>query len=261
MEKEILIALKAALLAGREILEVYASQVAVELKEDRSPLTEADKRAHRVIVETLTPLQIPILSEEGKYIPYAERSNWELFWLVDPLDGTKEFIKRNGEFTVNIALIQKGEPIAGIVYTPVTGTLYFSLPAKGAFRISNITEYADDLNSYLDLAQPLPCEQTSSYTIVASRSHMSPETEAFVNNLKLTHGSIQTISKGSSLKLCLVAEGSAHVYPRFAPTMEWDTGAGHALLNAVGKKMVNPVTGQTLEYNKEDLLNPWFIAG
>lgn len=261
MEKYLIIALNAALAAGKEILEVYSQPVRVELKEDRSPLTEADRRAHKIIAESLSLTGLPVLSEEGQSIPYAERKDWNLFWMVDPLDGTKEFIKRNGEFTVNIALIENQQPVMGIVYAPVLQTLYFNVPGKHSYRMHPFTKPVTALETLLPSCIQLPSSVPATYTVVASRSHLSAETEAFVNELRTTYGKIEMISKGSSLKLCLVAEGSAHVYPRFAPTMEWDTAAGHAVVNGSGKKVIQPQNGKVLAYNKEDLLNPWFIAG
>jgi 3'(2'), 5'-bisphosphate nucleotidase len=261
LEKLLIVALNAALAAGHEILDVYARPVAVELKEDRSPLTEADRRAHTIIAQQLAVTELPVLSEEGRSIPYSERKNWKQFWLVDPLDGTKEFIKRNGEFTVNIALIHEQIAVMGIVFSPVLKTLYFNIPGDGSYRLNSFTEVVTDLSQLLLNCERLPVSAPKSYTVIASRSHMSPETESFVNELRKTHGTIELMSKGSSLKLCLVAEGSANVYPRFAPTMEWDTAAGHAIISGMGKQVVRPQDQQPLLYNKEDLLNPWFIAG
>lgn len=261
MKNNLLIALRAAYAAGVEILDVYSRPVAVELKEDKSPLTEADRRAHACIMKYLADTGIPVLSEEGRSIPYSERKNWEQFWMVDPLDGTKEFIKRNGEFTVNIALIQNQQPVMGIVYAPVTGELYFNIPGEGSYRLQHFTELPTDLDALIQRCEKLPFTKSNRFTVVASRSHMSPETEAYIKELRTTHGDVQLISKGSSLKLCLIAEGSANVYPRFAPTMEWDTAAGHAVIAGMGKQVVKPMDQLPLLYNKEDLLNPWFIAG
>lgn len=252
-------AIAAALKGGEEILKVYETEdFGVEMKGDNSPLTKADKAADKVIKEMLTVTQIPILSEEGKAIPYAERAAWTQFWLVDPLDGTKEFIKRNGEFTVNIALIENGVPIAGVIYVPVTKELYFADKEIGSFKVEDFTEMTEDI---MFAAKKLPLQHDDKkYTAVASRSHMSPETQEFIDSKKATHGQVETISRGSSLKLCMVAEGKADIYPRFAPTMEWDTGAGHAIAAISGASVINHQTGQPLCYNKENLLNPWFIV-
>jgi len=252
-------AINAALKGGEEILNVYDSEFSVEHKDDKSPLTEADKRAHIAITNKLSSINIPILSEEGKQMEYAERKNWEQFWMVDPLDGTKEFVKRNGEFTVNIALIEKGIPTMGIIYVPVTKTLYFA--DKKAYKVNHFTTPITDLTALIDSANRLPLQQNrSNYVVVGSRSHMSEETEAFINEQKEKHKEVDILSKGSSLKLCMVAEGQADAYPRFAPTMEWDTAAGQAIACASGAKVINWNTKKTMKYNKEDLLNSWFLV-
>jgi 3'(2'), 5'-bisphosphate nucleotidase len=240
-------AIDAAVAAGRAILEVYESNdFAIESKTDHSPLTKADSISHKVIASILDGYALPILSEEGKAIGYDTRKSWDLFWMVDPLDGTKEFIKRNGEFTVNIALIQQGYPIMGVVYVPVTNTLYYGLKNFGAFKKEGNSE-----------ARPIfVTSNTGKITIVASRSHMSAETENFIAGYK----GAQLISMGSSLKLLLVAEGIAQLYPRFAPTMEWDTAAAHAVVLAAGGEVLQMPEKVPLTYNKESLLNPWFLV-
>jgi 3'(2'), 5'-bisphosphate nucleotidase len=262
MKEELLItAIKAAVAAGVEILEVYNTDFAIEYKEDKSPLTLADKSSHAKIVTYLRPTGLPILSEEGKDIPFTERCHWAYFWMVDPLDGTKEFMKRNGEFTVNIALIHNGYPVAGVIWVPVEGTLYFAEEDLGAYKISPLTSHVSDLETLIDTAQQLPSSNDrTTFTAVASRSHMSPETEAFLHELQKEHGEIEMSSMGSSLKICLVAEGAADVYPRFAPTMEWDTAAGQAIAQAAGKQVIDHTTGQPMRYNKQSLLNNWFIV-
>lgn len=257
------LAVKAALKAGEEILEVYKTTIDVELKDDKSPLTLADKNAHRMIVSILNPYDIPVLSEEGKEIPYSDRSKWPLFWLVDPLDGTKEFIKKNGEFTVNIALIKDGNPVLGVVFIPVSGDMYYG---GLGWRSRKTLVVRNEDGSFLlpDLLEgrslPLSTTNERPYTVVCSRSHMSPETQEFVDEIKKEHPDLEFASRGSSIKLCLVAEGSADVYPRFAPTMEWDTAAGHAVAEFSGAEIKEAGTGRPLRYNKEDLLNPWFIV-
>jgi len=257
------IAINAALLAGKEILEVYnTDDFGIKLKSDDSPLTIADQKAHKVIVEHLSKTNIPILSEEGKNISYEERSKWNLYWLVDPLDGTKEFIKRNGEFTVNIALIMKDAPILGVIYVPVTKDLYFSDKDSGAFKAINIDHTFDkaDIDKTLQSSFKLPFFlENDNYTVVGSRSHMNAETETFISKLKQEHGEVDFISKGSSLKICMVAEGMANIYPRFAPTMEWDTAAGHAIALGAGCSVTQSDEETAVVYNKKDLLNPWFI--
>ncbi|MBL7923361.1 MAG: 3'(2'),5'-bisphosphate nucleotidase CysQ [Bacteroidia bacterium] len=262
------IALKAAVLAGREIKDVYAREFSVELKDDKSPLTEADKRSHEKIAQVLQASGLPLLSEEGKTIPFEERNQWDLFWLVDPLDGTKEFIKRNGEFTVNIALIKNGRSVLGVIYAPVIDTLYFGCEGCGAYKTEADIDYLSHLiqsehvtDRLIAAGHRLPIrDENRPFTVVASRSHMSEETAGFIEELRKKHGNLQMISKGSSLKLCLVAEGAADVYPRFAPTMEWDTAAGQAIANSAGFSVVNARDRSAVIYNKSELLNPWFIV-
>lgn len=249
MEKLLALAKEAALEGGKEILKVYEGAIEVESKEDNSPLTLADKNAHLAIMKYLEKSNIPVLSEEGRAIPYSERKDWKQLWIVDPLDGTKEFIKRNGEFTVNIALIENGIPIMGVIYVPVTGVLYYGAKGLGSFK------------SFEGNTIELPvANQREKYVVVGSRSHMSPETEDFVSDLKSKHSEIDIVSMGSSLKICLVAEGIADVYPRFAPTMEWDTAAGHAIAKYAGKILIDYKTNQEMLYNREELLNNWFVV-
>ena len=205
----------------------------------------------------------PILSEEGKEVDYEERKSWELLWIVDPLDGTKEFIKRNGEFTVNIALVKDGTPVMGVIYLPVKQQLYFATLEYGAFKCNNITSISaiDSLEHLVEISDKLPINDLrDSFIVVASRSHLSPETEEFIAVLSKEHDSVELISSGSSIKICLVAEGKADIYPRFAPTMEWDTAAGHAIALAAGKVITQKDGITPLSYNKKDLLNPWFIV-
>jgi 3'(2'), 5'-bisphosphate nucleotidase len=260
------VAIEASIIAGEKILEVYESDFAVEHKDDKSPLTLADQKGHDVIVSYLEKTELPILSEEGAKIPYSERKDWEYSWTVDPLDGTKEFVKRNGEFTVNIALIHNQKAIGGVIFVPVKNWLYFGLVGEGAYKlcrtapveVSKIKDLRFD--NLVKAADSLPMEQTGKFKVVGSRSHMSPETEEFIEELKKEHGEIEIVSMGSSLKICLVAEGAANVYPRFAPTMEWDTAAGQGIAIAAGKDIVDYKTGETMLYNREELLNNWFIV-
>lgn len=250
------IAVKAAIKAGNEILDVYYnSDFEVEFKSDNSPLTLADKRAHDVIVELLSSTKIPILSEEGKSISFDERKNWERFWLVDPLDGTKEFIKRNNEFTVNIALIGRNSPIAGVVYVPVTKVLYWA-DHNGSFK-AIVEEENESLN---DIEQLPIYSKRENFVIVGSKSHMNHETEEFISSIDTNGKAIEMVSKGSSLKICMVAEGNADIYPRLGPTMEWDTAAGHAIVKFAGKKVYQFENKDPLIYNKENLLNPYFVV-
>jgi 3'(2'), 5'-bisphosphate nucleotidase len=244
-----------ALRAGEEILEVYGTEFTVDVKEDTSPLTEADRRGNAVIVEALEKLypEIPIISEETKAVDYAERKNWDLFWLVDPLDGTKEFIKRKGEFTVNIALVQNGTPVAGVVYQPVGEKMFWAMAGQGSWK----TEGTGEPQA---LTGGPHYSEKSQVTVVASRSHLTDAVQDFVDSLKAEGKEVEFLSSGSSLKLCLVAEGSADVYPRLGPTMEWDTGAAHAIALEAGRKVINHETGEPLRYNKENLLNPFFMV-
>jgi len=260
MHNFINISIEAAIEAGKKILEVYQRDFVVETKIDNSPLTEADQQAHHTIKNILQQTGIPILSEEGKQMPYNERKKWDKFWLVDPLDGTKEFIKKNGEFTVNIALIKNGTPVMGVVYVPVTGVVYAASEEAGSFSF-NVNNNGKAISEMINDKIKLPLAiKPEKYTIVASRSHSSPETETFVEERKKIYGNVNLINAGSSLKLCLVAEGKAHVYPRLAPTMEWDTAAGHAIAKFAGCKVYNYESNDELKYNKENLLNPWFVV-
>jgi len=256
-------AITASLKAGREILEVYESTFEVEYKADNSPLTIADKRAHNTIVHELKETGIPVLSEEGKDIPFSQRELWSTLWIVDPLDGTKEFIKQNGEFTVNIALIERGVPVLGVIYVPVEETLYYAAKGIGSYRLDEALHASEKMDSFEDIVSAsvkLPEKKDRPYTMVGSRSHMSDETAAYFDKIRGEHPEAEIISRGSSLKICMVAEGSADVYPRFAPTMEWDTAAGHAIAKESGYEIVQTDSDNPLVYNKEDLLNPWFIV-
>jgi len=235
--------------AGKAIMKIYNQDFEVKYKKDNSPLTLADKKANDIIETGLNQLQVnlPILSEEGKDIPYKERKHWEYFWLVDPLDGTKEFVKKNGEFTVNIALIHKDTPVLGVVYAPALDICYWAKQGEGAFK----------------QGQRLPlktAEQRNTYKIVASRSHMSDDTQVFIDAIS-TNKEKELISIGSSLKICLVAEGEADVYPRLGPTMEWDTAAAHAIVNESGGNIILNRTDSTIQYNSDEhLLNPYFLV-
>lgn len=254
-------AITAALEAGKIILEIYHSkEFDVEIKGDKSPLTKADTASHNVITSFLTKTNIPVLSEEGKTIPYEERKDWSQLWIVDPIDGTKEFIKRNGEFTVNIALIENQKPLIGVIFVPTLGVLYFSCKELGSFKVQvDLKNY--NIEDILKAADKLPFQRKDkTYTVVASRSHMSRETEKYVAKMKAKHGNINLFSKGSSLKLCMVAEGRADCYPRFAPTMEWDTAAGQAICEYAGFQVIDWGTKENMLYNREELLNNWFLV-
>lgn len=261
-------AVRASVLAGYEVNKVYAEPVTVEKKEDDSPLTLADKNSHQKISEKLSATSVPILSEEGEHMDYDTRKGWNYLWIIDPLDGTKEFIKRNGEFTINIALIRGQVPILGVIYVPVPDILYFGAENYGSFKISGASAIVDSnsddalmISTMISKATKIPAHTNNrSFTVVASRSHMSAETEGFINDLRKEKKEITLVSKGSSLKICLVAEGAADVYPRFAPTMEWDTAAGQAIAEQAGFKMIDAKTKSRVLYNKQDLHNPWFIV-
>ncbi|MDP7422875.1 MAG: 3'(2'),5'-bisphosphate nucleotidase CysQ [bacterium] len=259
--------LNTAILAGEAILDVYDGEFDVEFKTDESPLTEADKRSHEIIkrrLEEMTP-SLPILSEEGAVIPYSVRSRWPAFWLVDPLDGTKEFVNRNGEFTVNIALIENKTPVVGVVYVPVKKNCYFAVHGSGAFRRDGgeIIEMVSD--EILASSKRLPLSRAGtgeddSITVVASRSHATGEANDFADRLKKIYREVVFTPAGSAMKLCLVAEGSADLYPRHGPTMEWDIGAGQCVVEQSGGKVISLETENPLIYNKECLKNSFFIC-
>jgi 3'(2'), 5'-bisphosphate nucleotidase len=254
------IALKAALEAGEAIMTVYTSDsFEIEIKSDQSPLTKADRISHRIISAYLDQTEIPVLSEEGKMIPYSERGTWGLLWIVDPIDGTKEFIKRNGEFTVNIALIQDGKPILGVVYAPAIQELYYAAESLGSFKSKASSDIPIDSIFHNSLKLPIT-QNKRAFTVVASKSHLSEETAVFIEELRIKHGELVSISKGSSLKMCMVAEGIANCYPRFAPTMEWDTAAGQAICRFAGKIVKDLKTGKEMTYNREELVNNWFLV-
>tara|TARA_B110000879_G_C11167044_1_gene511771 strand:- start:474 stop:1283 length:810 start_codon:yes stop_codon:yes gene_type:complete len=258
------IAIEASLRAGKAIMEVYGTDdFKVEFKEDNSPLTIADKTANDIINTFLIPTKIPVISEENKQTSYSVRKNWEECWIVDPVDGTKEFIKRNGEFTVNIALVRKGTPILGVIYVPVIKTIYYAdVDANKSYKavLNSHDETIDDIVEKAKLLEPKN-NTSNKIEVVGSRSHMSQETLDYVENIRSKGKEVEIVSKGSSLKFCLIAEGDADVYPRFAPTMEWDTAAGQAICNASGINVISQATNQSLLYNKENLLNPWFLVG
>ena len=235
--------------AGSAIMDVYHADYDIQIKTDNSPVTDADKKANTIITNKLNQLtpDIPILSEEGHNIPFSERANWKYFWLIDPLDGTKEFIKKNDEFTVNIALIQNGKPTFGVVYAPALDILYWGEVGEGAYK--KLGDSAEVKINILD-------ELNSPVLVAGSRSHPSERMNAFMGQFKES----EVRPMGSSLKVCLVADGSVHLYPRLGPTMEWDTGAAHAILKASGGEAIIHGTNEPLRYNKENLLNPEFIA-
>jgi len=239
--------------AGDAIMNIYNTDFEVEYKDDKSPLTAADKAANDVIIAGLKNLglNIPIISEETKALDYTERKNWTYCWIVDPLDGTKEFLKRNDEFTVNIALVNSGKLVAGVVYVPVTQEFYYAEPNGNAWY-----KKRDGLAETISVKQP----EGDTVVIMGSRSHMNDDTQKFVEAQKKKFENVEFIAAGSSLKLCKVAQGVAHLYPRFAPTMEWDTAAGQAVVEAAGGKVLRHPEMIPLLYNKENLLNPYFLV-
>jgi len=262
MNNNLQIAIKASLEAGDIIMKVYDTAFNVEIKDDKSPLTEADKKANDIINSYLIKTEFPIISEENRQTDYSIRKNWKTCWVVDPVDGTKEFIKRNGEFTVNIALVTNGKPELGVIYVPATKVLYFAeVNSRQGYKIE-LDSHNSSIEEVIKNATLLKPKQGNSkhMQIVGSRSHMSQETLNYMETLKSMGNEVEIVSKGSSLKFCLVAEGNADVYPRFAPTMEWDTAAGQAICNAVGIDVISKETNESLLYNKENLLNPWFLV-
>jgi 3'(2'), 5'-bisphosphate nucleotidase len=259
------LATSTALRAGSLIMEVYNSDdFQVNLKSDATPLTLADRKAHDEILASLMKTRIPVLSEEGRNLHFEERQGWEYFWLVDPLDGTKDFIKRNGEFTVNIALIFEGFPIMGVVFVPVLKQLFVSLKNFGSYRIDNIDGEIESFSTFTNLllnAAKLPvASERNNIVIVSSRSHPSKETQDYIDEFVKKFGNVQIIPRGSSMKICMVAEGNADIYPRFGTTTEWDTAAGQAIAEEAGCSVLSLIDGKRVKYNKESLENPWFIV-
>ncbi len=253
-------------LASKAIIEVYnRPDFSISRKKDNSPITLADRKSHKIITEELTKLypDIPILSEEGKDILYNERKKWSLFWLIDPLDGTKEFIKRNGEFTINIGLIEKDTPVFGIVLAPLSDECFFGVKQIGAYKLKKNTQLKEIENKsqLLKFSQKLPLNYPDKpFTVIASRSHQSEKTGEYIDKLKLKYKKLKVINRGSALKLCMIAEAKADVYPRLSPSYEWDIGAGHAIVNAVGGSVIDQETKKPLKYNKENLVNPHLVA-
>ena len=255
---ELDLAIKAAQEAGNKILKIYEKGFKTFTKTDNSPVTDADLQSNKIIKKILSVTKHSILSEED--VDDKTRLSNDIIWIIDPLDGTSDFIDKTGEFTVMIALVQNQKPILGVIFVPAKGELYFSAREMGAFKVVVDLELYD-VDSLIDRASKIPFERDDkTFTIVASRSHMSVETEEYVQQMKDKHGEVKLISKGSSLKLCMVAEGKADAYPRYATTMEWDTGAGDAICRMAGFQVLQYNSDQAVEYNKENLLNPWFLV-
>lgn len=257
------VAINAAIEAGKEILRIYdLPNIEVENKEDNSPLTLADKASNEIINNFLNKTEFPIISEENEQLDYGIRKGWDTVWIIDPLDGTKEFIKKNGEFTVNIALCSSGNPIFGVIYAPVSRELYYGLSAeKKAYKTILDCTHTSNEGLFYDRDLIFPRKATEdTIRVVCSRSHMNQETSEFITELRKKFSNVEIVSIGSSLKFCIVAEGAAHVYPRFAPTMEWDTAAGHAICAAGGINVISKETNLEMTYNKKSLTNPYFLV-
>lgn len=260
------LAVKAALKAGEDILKIYATDFFIETKSDNTPVTLADKAASKRIVAVLSESGYPVISEEEIISNYEVRKTWDYLWMVDPLDGTKEFIKRNGEFAVNIALIEKNKPVIGVIYTPVFKEVYYAYTGYGSYKYTfgSAAPQTDTRNWFEDLIHSsgkLPFERSpKNYTVVASRSHLSREINLHLEQLKNIYGEVDIIYTGSSLKQGWVAEGRAHEYTRFGTTMEWDTAAGQCILEEAGKKLIDLQTEKPMRYNKERLENNFFSA-
>jgi 3'(2'), 5'-bisphosphate nucleotidase len=256
--------IKCAIHAGIETLKIYNGDINVSYKSDSSPLTQADLMSHNVIVETLKKYDLPILSEESEAPKFDVRKEWSLFWIIDPLDGTKEFIKKNGDYTINIGLIENRTPISGIIYVPVHDVLYFSFEGIGAYKMEsakNQINTDDSLDSIIEKCVKLPqIVERDEMIVVASKSHLNEDTKSYIAKLEYEYDKVVTMSRGSSLKLCMVAEGKADVYPRFGPTMEWDIAAGTSIILCSNAKIYDVDTQEMLNFNKENLLNPEFIA-
>ncbi|WP_282134418.1 3'(2'),5'-bisphosphate nucleotidase CysQ [Seonamhaeicola maritimus] len=262
IEDNLFTAIKAALEVGEEILKIYNRDFTVDYKTDESPLTEADIASNDIINSYLSKTEIPIISEENRQLDYSERKEWNTCWIVDPLDGTKEFIKRNDEFTVNIALVEEGVTKFGVIYAPALKNLYYTDSRKA-------TAYKLQIDSTINLQEKLFREQDKMclsgktkdvLRVIGSRSHMNNQTIQFVNKIKSKYKDVEIISKGSSLKFCILAEGLADIYPRFGPTMEWDTAAGQAICEAVGLRVIDISTKSQMVYNRRNLLNNYFYV-
>ena len=255
-------AIKAAIEAGSEIMRIYeGGNFQIESKEDNSPITLADKSANTIINEFLKPTGIPIISEENAETEFSERKQWESCWIVDPLDGTKEFIKKSGEFTVNIALIENNKPVFGVIYIPVSKELYFGDIKTGkSFKV--FVDDKIDIEDLLKNAEEIfPRSVQGTILIAGSRSHINEETREFIEGIKIKYShQVKVIPKGSSLKFCLIADGTMNIYPRIGTTMEWDTAAGHAICKAVGLRVIDMQTNSEVVYNKQNLRNNSFVV-
>ena len=258
LSQNLKLAIDAAIQAGKKIIEIYNSDdFNLEYKLDDSPLTIADTASNKIIKNILDASNIPILSEEGNILDFNKRKNLKHLWVVDPLDGTKEFIKKNNEFTVNISLIENSVPVIGVIYAPALNVLYFSEKKLGAYKvfITNLDEF-DHSNP---LRLPL-IKKFKEYKVLTSRSHLNDNTLDYIDNLKVNNLKVVSVPMGSSLKFCLLAEGLADCYPRFSPCMEWDTAAGQIICDEAGFKVIDLKTMKPIVYNRENLINNYFIA-
>ena len=258
LSQNLKLAIDAAIQAGKKIIEIYNSDdFNLEYKLDDSPLTIADTASNKIIENILEASNIPILSEEGNILDFNNRKNLKHLWVVDPLDGTKEFIKKNNEFTVNISLIENSVPVIGVIYAPALNVLYFSEKKLGAYKvfITNLDEF-DHSNP---LRLPL-VKKFKEYKVLTTRSHLNDKTLDYIDNLKVNNLKVVSVPMGSSLKFCLLAEGLADCYPRFSPCMEWDTAAGQIICDEAGFKVIDLKTMKPIVYNRENLINNYFIA-
>lgn len=260
------LAIDASIQAGAEIAAIYNKDFEVNFKADQSPLTAADLASHKCIEALLADTQLPLLSEEGNEIPWSTRQIWSSYWLIDPLDGTKEFVKRNGEFTVNIALIENGFPIFGVIFIPAENQLFFGGKGIGCYRFILMDERPlhekNTLDEWKRAADKLPvnAQLSTDIRVMLSRSHVSEKTEQWLSELKTHFASIKSVNVGSSIKFCRVAEGMVQIYPRFSPTMQWDTAAGQAIAEGAGMHVVSWPDKVRLSYHRENLLNPHFMV-
>lgn len=260
-EELLQLVIEAAILAGKETLKYYGKEIDVDYKSDDSPLTQADLASNKLIMSFLDKTDIPVLSEENTNAEYEVRKSWETLWIVDPLDGTKEFVKNRDEYTINIALVKGTTPVLGVIYVPVKDILYFGESSMGAFKVENAFSTYNDFGAIKSKAKQIPYKKNSDkIVLVASQSHRNEATDTFIAKIEKQHSKVEIQSYGSSLKLCMVAEGIADIYPRIAPTMEWDTAAGQAIAESAGCKVVRYPELDTVTYNKENLLNPWFVV-
>ena len=260
LSQNLKLAIEASIKAGKKILEIYNSDdFIVEYKSDESPLTLADKSSDEIIKNALKVSNIPVLSEEGNILDFNKRKDLKHLWIVDPLDGTKEFIKKNDEFTLNIALVENHKSILGVIYAPALKVLYFSENKFGSYKL----ELKSSTLSYLDYSRAIKLPVSinkNNYGVVTSRSHLDKETLSYIENLKKMSSNVKSVPIGSSLKFCLLAEGKSNCYPRFSPCMEWDTAAGQIICKEAGFELIDQTTNAEMLYNRENLLNNSFVV-